>query len=86
MSRESITRLGLRGGRDLGLAPPREARRYWGSGGTGCGLLGGPVYLLPVPRDAHPGHANAAVSATLLVPERVRSGPMSCCGASAAVW
>lgn len=57
-----------------------------GSGGTGCGLLGGPIYLLPVPRDAHPGQANAAVSATLLVPEWVRSGPMSCRGVSAAVW
>lgn len=65
---------------------PRSLTGTPGSGGTGCGLLEGPVYLLPVPRDAHPGHANAAVSATLLVPQRVRSGPMSCCGASAAVW
>ena len=37
------------------------------SGGTRCGLCDDPDRQLPVPRDAHPGHTNAAVSSSRLV-------------------
>lgn len=37
------------------------------SGGTMCGLCDDPDRRLPVPRDAHPGHTNAAVSSSRLV-------------------
>lgn len=37
------------------------------SGGTRCGLCDDPDRRLPVPRDAHPGHTNAAVSSRRLV-------------------
>lgn len=56
-------------GSRLFSAPPREAwhMRPKDLGGTRCGLWDDPSRRLPVPRDAPPGHTNAAVSSSRLV-------------------
>ena len=72
-----VTRGGVRRSREMGRAPPRPSwhMRPGASGGTKCGLWGDPGLWLPVCRDAHPGHANAAASSTRWVLLWVWTGP-----------